>query len=308
MSNSDTNKATWTPDFSNGGENSSAPQSRPGVILSKLRDSIAWPIVALDYKSVGRGIAEHDKISVRVHAGMQKLTGEPVVHDGKLHRITRANGAIEFELRFAQELPKHIQPFALYVGRVDLWSFEPVSLGGIADQVTRSPSSGEVKTTADYTLAAAGLRRASSERIEIDWDDATLRVTVDRPPLRYGQPIMVETQFVDDRNDLRTLRHSLSIDDFVASGTRAGWTRGFMESRIPELFGGKYKITARPLQPIELDLLSSEQLKDLFAGQQMSAIVSQEDGHFIAHSDQQRRCLADVATNWYLRVSCKEPG
>jgi hypothetical protein len=133
MTDHNSNKPQGPPDSSGPPEIPAATKNWLAGLLAQERNSVLWPVVPVAAESIGRGLATRDRLAVRVYAGRNDATGEPLVLPATLARQITASGDIELTLAFEEPFPDDFRPFALTVGKLDLWKFEPLSLGNLAE-------------------------------------------------------------------------------------------------------------------------------------------------------------------------------
>lgn len=299
-------------------------------LLARERDSVIWPLVPVADDSIGSGLAARDTIAVRVQAGWDRDSGQPIVYPATLTRRSGAAGEIELTLAFDEPPAGDMRPYALTVGKLDLWSFEPLSLGSLADPTAplAEPTVELTAPTVDLAkpepgllgdapvvcaggLAAAGelgqVLHASHERLDLHWSDGFLEVRVAQPPRRRGQPVVVETTLRDVWGGTLTVRDVVTVDERIADGQFAGCMMGGIPRREPYHFElDQLRITVRPLRADDLSLLNSLQIDSLLAGQNLKVLTTRAEGFELraaaVWNDQQHAVSASDST-WLVRVA-----
>ena len=299
-------------------------------LLARERDSVIWPLVPLAGDSIGRGLAARGTIAVRVQAGWDRDSGQPIVYLATLTRRSGEAGEVELTLAFDEPPAGDMRPYSLTVGKLDLWSFKPLSLGALAEPTAASaePTVELARPTEEWAehepvplgaspvecaggLAAAGdlgqLLHASHERLDLHWSDGFLEVRVAQPPRRRGQPVVVETTLRDVWGGTLTVRDVVTVDERITDGQFAGYMMGVIPRREPNHFElDQLRITVRPLRADDLSLLNSRQIDALLAGQNLKVLTTRAEGvelRAAAVWDDQQHAVSAPDSTWLVRVA-----
>lgn len=292
-------------------------------LLSRERDSVLWTISPVAGDSISRGLAERGAIAVRVQGWNQEI-GEPMILQATLTRQAGPAGGSEFALTFDQPLAAGLHPYALWVGKLDLWSFQPLSLGNLSEAAIDRVERDSGATTADEEsyassyggLAAAGAGgealRASHERLDLYWRDGLLEIRLACPPLRVGQPVVVETTVRDAWDGLRTTGDVVSVEDRITEGPFAGYVLGTTSRWEPdEIELDDLRITVRPLRVDDMSLLNPRQIASLLACQRLTVLTTRIEGTQLraaAEWDDQQHAVSALDSTWLVRVATRKEG
>lgn len=307
--------------------------------LNNLKHSVMWSLSPQGATSIAEGLAQGTEVAVQVHAGNDDdyyHLGEERLIPATLRKQPGEGDAVELTLEFGEELPAGFNPFALYVGKLDIWQFAPAQVGELpretTDPVELPPKpAGLQLEEEEVVLGASGVlnrplegsppplaacgetsREASSERLHLRVEGDKITVRMDQPPLRIGQPVVLDLQYLNLAGQLRSLRTAVTLGRPDDDGDFAGWRRG--SASLKDLFARlhlfdhypPHALIARPLVPADLGVLTSEQVDDLLAGQELIAVSRNDAGGYLVRSEQQRQACRSASSNWFLRVARKE--
>ncbi|MFO0821186.1 MAG: hypothetical protein U1A77_24795 [Pirellulales bacterium] len=316
MTDRNSNKPQGPPDFSGSPEIPLATRNWLAGLLDQEKHSVLWPVVPVAAESIGRGLATRDKLAVRVHAGWNQDTGESLVLPATLARQVAADGEIELTLAFDEPAPGDYRPVALTVGKLDLWTFPPLSLGELADPTVELAESESVSVDAAPAefvgdLAAAGavgeVLHAAHQRLDLHWSNGLLEIRLARPPRCVGQPVVVETSVRDVWGDIQTIRDVVSVEERITERKFAGYVLGTLPRSEPDHIGLEdLRINVRPLRVDDLPRLSPAQCSELLAGQPMNVMTTQAEGFELRAAavwEDQRQAISSPDSTWLVRVA-----
>lgn len=316
MTGSNEKKPAKAPDFAGTPEIPAATRNWLAGVIRQSHDSVLWTVTPVAGNSIARGLAERSSFAVRIHAGQDFETRTPLVYPGTLACGAGTDGGVEYELRFDESPPEHFHPYALCVVPLDIWSFEPLSLGRLpATTVKRNEfeNAPEHEWSAEGVgaLAAAGADSetlaVANERLDLHWSDGQLEIRLARPPRRRGQPVVVETHVLDPWGELQTARKVVSAEDRITDGQFAGYGMASIICREPAHFDLDHlRITVRPLREDDLSWLNPDQVDPLLAGQKLTVLKTLAEGFPLraaATWDDQKAATSDPRASWLLRVS-----
>lgn len=314
MTGSNERKPGKTPDFSGTPEIPAATRDWLAGIIRQSHDSVLWTVTPVAGDSIARPLADRGSIAIRVHAGQNLETRTPLVYPGTLVRRAGTDGGVEYELQFDESPPEHFHPYALCVVPLDIWSFEPLSLGRLdltTVQRAEPELTTELKAERLNVLAAAGAETETlavvNERLDLRWSDGQLEIRLARPPRRRGQPVVVETHVLDPWGELQTAREVVSVEDHVADGPFAGYVMASIICREPaHIDVDHWRVTVRPLRAEDLSWLNPDQVDPLLAGQKLTVLQTLAEGfpmRAAATWDDQKAATSDPRASWLLRVA-----
>lgn len=322
MTSSDDKKPDKAPDFSGMPDIPVGARNWLAGILSQAQNSVLWTLSPVVGDSIARGLAERGMIAVRVNAGQGETAGTPVVYPGTLARRERPDGSCEYELRLDESPETDARPYALCVVPLDVWAFEPVTLGRLPEPIaTPAEPEYELSGAEVGALAAAGIEAgplaadgaksatlaASNERLDLCWKDRRLEIRLARSPRRGGQPVVVETHVLDAWGDLLSEREVVSVDERITEGEFAGYVRTSIVLHAPAQADVDHlRITVRPLRADDLAWLRPEQVDPLLAGQKLIVLKTLSEGLPLRASaawGDQLTATSDPQATWLLRVA-----
>lgn len=278
-----------------------------GGLVRRETSCTLWTITANLNVSIVSALDRNGGLEVLVDAGYDYDSRKPLQYPATLSRKPSSDKGFEFTLEFRGPLPGPRMPYAITVGTLNLWLFQPLTLGKYVEPTVEparraggdgADSSGAVSRPLVAGPLAAKGRDASmgggllggglgaegdeemvltdrNDDLHLYWRDGLLEIRLKRPPRLAGQPVVVETTVRDVWGEPHTVRDVVTVDQRITEGKFAGYVYATIprfepcQTNLEDL-----RIIVRPLQPDDLPLLDPPQVVALLAGQSLKALTN----------------------------------
>lgn len=314
-----------------------------GEMLGKSRNSRLWQVTAVGGGPIAPELVKATSIPVEVHIAVAQGGSAAKVLRAVLTRSRTANGDDEFTLTFESVDSTDYTPYAIWVGAIKQWSFpaetlgrlspsaappteapEPVRLAGGSDGSVTPPRPGvgvsglaakagasETPLVSDAERAADELR-ARNDNLDLRWHQGLLEIKVDCPPAFDGQPVILETEFLNQLGERRLGRRGVTLTSDVDDGEFAGYRAAEITFDAPvalQLAEHQFRITVRPPRADDLPCLNAAQVDQWLASQDLRVLNTVEDGfamRFTARTDEQKRAATATDSVWLIRATARK--